>query len=186
MLLFKEVTWQNAKIEAKSLKDANLTPLRLITNGASCRITLKKRIKGWIKDSKRPLCLILLLDSCIMGSRMVVKLENILWVLTDMQMKAALHFLDSLSGLIQKATEIARKRKAARKLELLPEYQAQQSQHARSQEQPDVNHQPIKKPVERFALIDVVETSYHFMADKIELHFSDDNSGEKSNAPSRR
>lgn len=117
------------------------------------------------------------LDSCIMGSRMVIKLENILWVLTDMQMKAALHFLDSLSGLIQKATEIARKRKAARKLELLPEYQAQQSQHARAQEQPGVNQQSIKKPIERFGLIDVVETSYHFMADKIELHFSDDNSG---------
>lgn len=53
-----------------------------------------------------------------MGSRLAIILDDLLWVLTDSQLKAALHFLDSLSGLIQKATQITRKTKAARKLEV--------------------------------------------------------------------
>lgn len=46
VLLFKEVEWNDARIEAKSTKDPNLTPLRLITNKARCRITLKKKLLG--------------------------------------------------------------------------------------------------------------------------------------------
>lgn len=57
-------------------------------------------------------------DSFILGSRLAIVLEDLLWVLTDSQLKAALHFLDSLAGLIQKATEETRKTKAARKLEV--------------------------------------------------------------------
>lgn len=58
------------------------------------------------------------LDSSILGSRLAIILDDLLWVLTDFQLKAALHFIDSLVGLIQKSTEITRKRKAARKLEV--------------------------------------------------------------------
>lgn len=57
-----------------------------------------------------------------MGSKLVLILKTLLWVLTDSQMKAALHFLDSLSGLIKKANEIVRKKKAARKLEVSDVY----------------------------------------------------------------
>lgn len=53
-----------------------------------------------------------------MGSKLVVILDDLLWVLTDSQLKAALHFLDSLAGLVQKATLVTRKAKAARKLEV--------------------------------------------------------------------
>ena len=53
-----------------------------------------------------------------MGCRLVLILDDLLWVLTDEQMKAALHFLDSLSGLIQKATEHSHQVKAVRKLEV--------------------------------------------------------------------
>lgn len=53
-----------------------------------------------------------------MGSKLVLILDELLWVLTDSQLKAALHFLDSLSGLIKKADEVVRKKKAARKLEV--------------------------------------------------------------------
>lgn len=53
-----------------------------------------------------------------MGSRLVIILDDLLWVLTDSQLKAALHFLDSLGGLIEKATILERKTKAARKLEV--------------------------------------------------------------------
>lgn len=57
-----------------------------------------------------------------MGSRLVIILDDLLWVLTDSQLKAALHFLDSLGGLVQKATQITRKAKAARKLEVRLNY----------------------------------------------------------------
>lgn len=54
-----------------------------------------------------------------MGSRLVLILDDLLWVLTDSQLKAALHFLHSLTGLVQKATELTRIKKAARKLEVI-------------------------------------------------------------------
>jgi hypothetical protein len=58
-------------------------------------------------------------DCFVMGSRLVLILDDLLWVLTDSQLKAALHFLDSLTGLVQKATELTRIKKAARKLEVI-------------------------------------------------------------------
>ena len=58
-------------------------------------------------------------DCFVMGSRLVLILDDLLWVLTDSQLKAALHFLDSLTGLVQKATELTRIKKAARKLEVV-------------------------------------------------------------------
>lgn len=53
-----------------------------------------------------------------MGCRLVLLLDDLLWVLTDSQLKAALHFIDSLSGLIQKNIDTIRNKKAARKLEV--------------------------------------------------------------------
>lgn len=49
----------------------------------------------------------------------MIILDDLLWVLTDSQLKAALHFIDSLGGLIEKATILERKTKAARKLEVI-------------------------------------------------------------------
>lgn len=46
LLIFKELVWQTVRIEAKSTQDQNLTPLRLLTNQARCRITIKKRLSG--------------------------------------------------------------------------------------------------------------------------------------------
>ncbi|KAF4523470.1 hypothetical protein B566_EDAN004539, partial [Ephemera danica] len=101
LLLFKELEWQTVRIEAKSTLDPELTPLRLLTNQARCRITIKKRLS----------------DCFVMGSRLVLILDDLLWVLTDSQLRAALHFVDSLTGLVQQATEVTRKTKAARKIE---------------------------------------------------------------------
>ncbi|KAL3266104.1 hypothetical protein HHI36_010290 [Cryptolaemus montrouzieri] len=159
LLIFKELEWQTLKIEAKSTKDINLTPLRLITNQATCRIVIKKRLS----------------DCFVMGSRIVLILEDLLWVLTDSQLKAALHFADSLSGLIQKATQINRKTKAARKLEELPEYQAQLEQEARTKESASAS-----RP---FAMNDVLETSYHFLSAQIVLHLCDDPGAGRSSHP---
>ncbi|XP_025835027.1 UHRF1-binding protein 1-like isoform X3 [Agrilus planipennis] len=151
LLIFKELTWQTVRIEAKSTKDSNLTPIRLLTNQAWCRITIKKRLA----------------DCFIIGSRMVVILDDLLWVLTDSQLKAALKFVDSLAGLVQKSTLLARKVKAARKLEELPEYQAQVAQQSKSH----IGHSNAAKVFSKF---DVVETSYHFVTQHIVLHLCDD------------
>lgn len=149
LLIFKELEWQTVRIEARSTQDTNLTPLRLLTNQARCRIVIKKRMS----------------DCFVMGCRLLLILDDLLWVLTDSQLRAALHFLNSLSGLVQKATEVTRKRKAARKLEVLPEYQAQISQQARKQG---------RERGEIFNKFDVVETSYHFLSQRIDLHLCDD------------
>ncbi|XP_043268359.1 UHRF1-binding protein 1 isoform X2 [Venturia canescens] len=152
LLIFKELEWQTVRIEAQSTKDRALTPLRLLTNQARCRITIKKRIS----------------DCFVMGSRLVLILDDLLWVLTDSQLKAALHFMDSLGDLVERATVLERKTKAARKLEVLPEYQAQISQQARTKVPPN---SLISKMFTRY---DVVETSYHFLSQRIDLHLCDD------------
>ena len=46
LLTFKELSWQTVRIEAKSTKNDDLTPLRLITNQARARITIKKKLSG--------------------------------------------------------------------------------------------------------------------------------------------
>ena len=57
-------------------------------------------------------------DCCVLGCRLVLILDDLLWVLTDDQLKAALHFADSLSGLLKRATALTQKVKGARKLEV--------------------------------------------------------------------
>ncbi|OAD52118.1 UHRF1-binding protein 1-like [Eufriesea mexicana] len=161
LLIFKELEWQTVRIEAQSTKDKNLTPLRLLTNQARCRITIKKRIS----------------DCFVMGSRLILILDDLLWVLTDSQLKAALHFIDSLGGLIEKATILERKTKAARKLEVLPEYQAQISQQSRTKNQYNTVISKI------FTRHDVVETSYHFVCQRIDLHLCDDAGNGRSSHP---
>ncbi|XP_001601171.2 UHRF1-binding protein 1-like isoform X3 [Nasonia vitripennis] len=152
LLIFKELEWQTVRIEAQSTKDKDLTPLRLLTNQARCRVTIKKRLS----------------DCFVMGSRLVIILDDLLWVLTDSQLKAALHFIDSLGGLIERSTILERKTKAARKLEVLPEYQAQVSQQTRGK---STTNTAIAKIFSRY---DVFETSYHFLSQRIDLHLCDD------------
>uniref|UniRef100_A0A182SJS4 Chorein_N domain-containing protein n=1 Tax=Anopheles maculatus TaxID=74869 RepID=A0A182SJS4_9DIPT len=101
ILIFKELSWQTVRIEASSTQDLSLTPLRLLTNQAKCRITIKKRLS----------------DCSIVASRLVLILDDLLWVLTDSQLKAALHFADSLTGLIKASTNVVQRVKAQKKLE---------------------------------------------------------------------
>ncbi|XP_075235115.1 bridge-like lipid transfer protein family member 3B isoform X2 [Lycorma delicatula] len=161
LMIFKELEWQTLRIEASSISDKNLPPLRLLTNRTRCRITIKKRLS----------------DCFVIGCRLLLILDDLLWVLTDSQLKAALHFIDSLSGLIQKDTEVTRKKKAARKLESLPEYQAQMTQQARMESTSRSNIEAM------FADYDFIETSYHFWTQRIDLHFSEDSGAGRSCHP---
>ena len=54
VLNFKELSWQTVRIEAKSTKNEDLTPLRLITNQARCRLTIKKKMSGKTKKHYSP------------------------------------------------------------------------------------------------------------------------------------
>ncbi|KAL0273063.1 UNVERIFIED_CONTAM: hypothetical protein PYX00_005827 [Menopon gallinae] len=159
ILLFKEIEWETDKIEAKSTVDSSLAPIKLLLRDTSrCRIILKKSLT----------------DSSILGTRLAILVDDLFWDLTDFQLKAALHFLDSILGLIQKATEVTRKKKAAKKLETFLEYHAQPQQSGRTSP-------PTASKV--FAEYDVVETSYHFLARQINLFFSDNISAGRSCHP---
>lgn len=54
----------------------------------------------------------------MVGCRLVLLMDDLLWVLTDSQLTAAFHFVDSLSDLIKLATQQSQKTKAVRKLEV--------------------------------------------------------------------
>ncbi|XP_071452381.1 bridge-like lipid transfer protein family member 3B isoform X2 [Hetaerina americana] len=165
ILLFKELEWQTVRIEAQSSnidtsvdKGSTLSPLRLLTNTARCRLIIKKRLS----------------DKMVKSSRLVLILDDLLWVLTDAQLRAALTFLHSLADLVQKATEVTRKAKAERKLKELPEYMAQISQTTRPKEQ---KTSTISRMFDKY---DVIETSYHFLSERIDLHLVDDPGGRSS------
>lgn len=163
LLIFKELSWQTVRIEASSTQDKTLTPLRLLTNEARCRITIKKK----------------LLDCTILASRLVLVLDDLLWVLTDSQLNAALHFVDSLASLIKTSTNLTQKSKAKKILEQLPEYQEQQAQQSRQQNAGGggVNataNNAISAAQRSFNMFDVKETSYHFSSQRIDLHLCDD------------
>lgn len=161
LLIFKELSWQTVRIEASSTQDKSLTPLRLLTNEARCRITIKKK----------------LLDCSILASRLVLVLDDLLWVLTDSQLNAALHFVDSLASLIKTSTNLTEKTKAKKILEQLPEYQEQQAQtrqqSANSATNANVNSSVLAAQ-RSFNMFDVKETSYHFSSQRIDLHLCDD------------
>ncbi|XP_076351118.1 bridge-like lipid transfer protein family member 3B isoform X2 [Tachypleus tridentatus] len=171
ILLFKQIEWQVLRIEAKAVGNTSLsgqatvhpnvtlTPLRLITNQACCRITIKKKLN----------------DCSIIGTRLVMILDDLLWVLTDAQLIAALHFMQSLKDLVQRATQRAQKLKAVHKL-------ASQSDavlHTQAQSQYTVRSKAevtqVVTPLTRlFNHYDVVETSCHLYSGMIELHLCDD------------
>ena len=89
ILIFKELSWQNVRIEASSIQDQNLTPLRLLTNQAKCRITIKKKLSGnlfsYIKNLN--ILTIFFVDCSVQSSKLLLILDDLLWVLTDSQLK---------------------------------------------------------------------------------------------------
>ena len=164
LLIFKELSWQTVRIEAKSTINDDLTPLRLITNQARCRITIKKKIA----------------DCSVLGCRLVVILDDLLWVLTDDQLKAALHYADSLSGLLKRATEETQKVKGARKMQSIAEGQNIKKDKGSAKKDKKSSAQQTSGScvsAKVFSRYDVVETSYHFYSDRIDLHLCDDPGG---------
>lgn len=99
-------------------------------------------------------------------------------------MKAALHFVDSLADLIKASTAMNQKTKARKKLETMPDYQAQIIQQSTGvmgsggQGGQEGQSQEASSAQRFFNMFDVRETSYHFFSKRIDLHLCDDDGGE--------
>lgn len=158
LLIFKELEWQSARIEAKprGAAAANLPPLRLLLGNAQCRIVIKKRLS----------------DCAVIGSRLVFRPEPLAWALTDGQLRAALACAAALSEPVRRATAAATRAKAVRKIEE-PLEQIQ----TRLSDDKDII-------ARRFAKHDVRETSYHLLAPRVDLHLCDDPGLGRSEKPS--
>ena len=63
---------------------------------------------------------VVVVDCSVIGCRLVVIIEDLLWVLTDAQLTAAVHFLHSISHLIEKSQQQGYRAKARKKLEVSP------------------------------------------------------------------
>ncbi|KAK6191468.1 hypothetical protein SNE40_003151 [Patella caerulea] len=155
VLLFKEIEWQNTRINASSV-NVGVTdfssPLRLIANQAKIRITTKKRLS----------------DSSVIASRLTLHLADLLWVLTKTQLKEAILYANSLTKIIENSSQQSKQR-AAEQLQ-------QQSYHnvttdpSRNQS-PSHHHKVINEIFNRH---DVLTTSYHVNINPINLHLCDD------------
>uniref|UniRef100_A0A4W4FEN9 Chorein N-terminal domain-containing protein n=1 Tax=Electrophorus electricus TaxID=8005 RepID=A0A4W4FEN9_ELEEL len=152
VLTFKEINWQSLRIEADAMEsedqDLGSTPLRLITNQGRIRIALKRRVK----------------DCNVLASKLLFILDDLLWVLTDSQLKAVIHYAESLSEAMERSAQ-QRKSTAAETLQ--------------------VGHAPPKhlalpaKAVsitlaQYFDLHDVKESSYHTFISRLDLHVCND------------
>ncbi|XP_068622963.1 bridge-like lipid transfer protein family member 3B [Battus philenor] len=159
LLIFKELEWQSARIEAKAYgaAAANLPPLRLLLGNTHCRIVIKKRLS----------------DCAVTGSRLVLRPEPLAWALTDGQLRAALACAAALAGPVRRATRAATRAAAARKIEE-PKEQVQS--------RPSSGDRDILARM--FAKHDVRETSYHLLAPRIDLHLCDDPGLGRSEMPS--
>ncbi|KAH9372859.1 hypothetical protein HPB48_020992 [Haemaphysalis longicornis] len=163
LLLFRQLQWQMMRLEAHARGVHAGAPLRLITNGARCRIVLKKRLA----------------DCSLVASRLVLVLDELLWALTDAQLVAALHLGHSLAALVRKAAAQGRRHRAASATLPTPDYFSSPSGPPPSSQRGGGgggggSGAPKSPLVEFFRQHDVLETSYHLFCTRIDLHLCDD------------
>uniref|UniRef100_A0A8C2WJY1 Bridge-like lipid transfer protein family member 3A n=1 Tax=Cyclopterus lumpus TaxID=8103 RepID=A0A8C2WJY1_CYCLU len=146
VLTFKEINWQSLRIEADAIEsddqDLGSTPLRLITNQGRIRIALKRRIK----------------DCNVLASKLLFILDDLLWVLTDSQLKAIIHYAKSLSEAMEKSA------------------QQRKSRTAESLQTPPAPTGTPNNMSQFFDLYDVKESSYHTFISRLDLHICNDSS----------
>ncbi|XP_059383250.1 bridge-like lipid transfer protein family member 3A isoform X2 [Carassius carassius] len=168
VLTFKEINWQSLRIEADAIErdeqDLGSTPLRLITNQGCIRIALKRRVK----------------DCDVLASKLLFILDDLLWVLTDSQLKAIIHYAKSLSEAMEKSGQ-QRKSMAAETLQTAP---PSPGIHSLWTEPPPP--EAVGTPstlAQYFDLHDVKESSYHTFISRLDLHICNDSSSDSDEAP---
>ncbi|XP_054910822.1 UHRF1-binding protein 1-like isoform X2 [Poeciliopsis prolifica] len=168
ILTFKEISWQMIRIEADAIQSAEhemlSAPIRLITNQSKIRVTLKRRIK----------------DCNVVASKLILILDDLLWVLTDSQLKAMVQYAKSLSEAMEKSAQ-QRKSRAADDQVSSPPPTAQQVRTQQASTAADQSATMAKL----FSAYDVCETSHHLQITHLDLHICDDIHA-KDKATSRR
>ncbi|XP_071332933.1 bridge-like lipid transfer protein family member 3A isoform X2 [Trachinotus anak] len=167
VLTFKEINWQSLRIEADAIEsddqDLGSTPLRLITNQGRIRIALKRRIK----------------DCNVLASKLLFILDDLLWVLTDSQLKAIIHYAKSLSEAMEKSAQ-QRKNMTAESLQTAP---PSPGLHSLWTEPPPAPSGTPSNMSQYFDLFDVKESSYHTFISRLDLHVCNDSSSMDEDEP---
>ncbi|XP_051009417.1 bridge-like lipid transfer protein family member 3A [Acomys russatus] len=180
VLTFKEITWQTLRVEADATEngeqDPVTTPLRLITNQGRIRIALKRRTK----------------DCNVVASKLTFLLDELLWVLTDSQLKAMMKYAESLREAVEKS---AQQRKG-----LAPE-PAQTTPPAPSAQQTwaqafggsqgggggsSGSGSSSSRLSQYFDKFDVKESSYHLLISRLDLHICDDSQSREPGVSANR
>ncbi|KAG8514025.1 UHRF1-binding protein 1-like, partial [Galemys pyrenaicus] len=158
VLTFKEINWQMIRIEADATKSSHLeimcAPVRLITNQSKIRVTLKRRLK----------------DCNVIATKLVLMLDDLLWVLTDSQLKAMVQYAKSLSEAIEKSTEQRKSMAPEPSQNSTVTSSTQQVKTPQTSNTPDLNDAIVKL----FNDFDVKETSHHLVISHLDLHICDD------------
>ncbi|XP_041717210.2 UHRF1-binding protein 1-like isoform X3 [Coregonus clupeaformis] len=159
ILTFKEISWQMIRIEADAIQSAQnemlSAPIRLITNQSRIRVTLKRRSK----------------DCNVVASKLILILDDLLWVLTDSQLKAMVQYAKSLSEAMDKSAQ-QRKSMVTEDQESSAPPSAQQ---VRSQQvSSGTAAEQSATMASLFAAFDVCETSHHLQITHLDLHICDD------------
>ncbi|KAH0618809.1 hypothetical protein JD844_018293 [Phrynosoma platyrhinos] len=155
VLTFKELTWQTLRIEADATEngdqDPATTPLRLITNQGRIQISLKRKTK----------------DCNVLASKLIFLLDDLLWVLTDSQLKAMMKYAESLSEAMEKSAQ-QRKSMAPEPVQITPPAPSAQQSWPHSF---GSSHKAISQYFEKH---DMKESSYHLLISRLDLHICDD------------
>ncbi|XP_056654670.1 bridge-like lipid transfer protein family member 3B isoform X2 [Monodelphis domestica] len=158
ILTFKEINWQMIRIEADAIQSSHLeimsAPVRLITNQSKIRVTLKRRLK----------------DCNVIATKLVLILDDLLWVLTDSQLKAMVQYAKSLSEAIEKSTEQRKSMASEPTQSSAPAPSSHQVKTPQTSTVPDLNDTIAKI----FNDFDVKETSHHLVISHLDLHICDD------------
>ncbi|CAL8275793.1 unnamed protein product [Boreogadus saida] len=160
VLTFKEINWQSLRIEMDAIEsedqDLGTTPLRLITNQGRIRIALKRRAK----------------DCHVLASKLLFILDDLLWVLTDSQLKAIIHYAKSLSEAMEKSAQ-QRKSMTAESLQTAP---PSPGIHTLWTDSPPAAGGTPNNTSQYFDQYDVKESSYHTFISRLDLHICNDSS----------
>ncbi|XP_059367207.1 bridge-like lipid transfer protein family member 3B isoform X3 [Carassius carassius] len=158
ILTFKEVSWQMIRIEADAIQNTEhevvSAPIRLITNQSKIRVSLKRRMK----------------DCNVIASKLILVMDDLLWVLTDSQLKAMVQYAKSLSEAMEKS--------AAQRKSMAPDTTQVTSappsaQQVRTQQASATADQSASM-ARLFNAYDVRETSHHLQIKHLDLHICDD------------
>ncbi|XP_068162881.1 bridge-like lipid transfer protein family member 3B isoform X2 [Antennarius striatus] len=164
ILTFKEISWQMIRIEADAIQSAEhemlSAPIRLITNQSKIRVTLKRRIK----------------DCNVVASKLILILDDLLWVLTDSQLKAMVQYAKSLSEAMEKSAQQRKSMATEDQVSSAPP----SAQQVRTQQTSTAADQSATM-AKLFSAYDVCETSHHLQITHLDLHICDDNHAKEVN-----